>query len=99
MPTPEDPIAPLREALTISPTNVPLRLHVADALVAANRLDEAESLLKEGLSRTANDARLKLALARVYLKQGKYSAGIVVCEALVRGEAPAAALIVLSRLL
>jgi transitional endoplasmic reticulum ATPase len=99
MPTPEDPIAPLREALTVSPTNVPLRLHVADALVGANRVDEAEALLKEGLSRTTNDARLKLALAGVYLKQGKYSAGIVVCEALVRGDAPARALVVYAKLL
>ena len=99
MPTPEDPIAPLREALSVSPTNVPLRLHIAESLLTANRTDEAESLLKEGLSRTANDARLKLALARAYLKQGKYSAGIVVCEVLVRGDAPAPALIVLARLL
>lgn len=98
MPTPEDPLAPLREALTVSPTNVPLRLHVADALVAAGRPDEAEALLKDGLSRTANDSRLKLALARVYLKQGKYSAGIVVCEALVRGNSAPAALVVLARL-
>jgi transitional endoplasmic reticulum ATPase len=99
MPTPEDPIAPLREALSVSPTNVPLRLHIADALVTANRADEAEALLKEGLSRTANDSRLKLALARVYLKQGKYSAGIVICEALARGDSPAPALVVLAKLL
>lgn len=99
MPTPEDALAPLREALTISPTNVPLRLHVADALLTSNRTDEAEALLKEGLSRTSNDGRLKLALARVYLKQGKYSAGIVVCEALARGDGAAPALVVLARLL
>jgi transitional endoplasmic reticulum ATPase len=99
MPTPDDALAPLREALSVSPTNVPLRLHVAEALVAAGRADEAETLLKEGLSRTANDSRLKLALARVYLKQGKYSAGIVVCEALVAGDSPGPALVVLARLL
>lgn len=67
--------------------------------MSAGRADEAEVLLKEGLSRTANDSRLKLALARVYLKQGKFSAGIVVCEALVSGDTPAPALIVLARLL
>lgn len=99
MPTPDDPLAPLREALNVSPTNVPLRLHVADGLLNANRADEAEALLKEGLTRTANDSRLKLALARVYLKQGKYSAGIVVCEALVEGDSAPAALVVLARLL
>lgn len=99
MPTPDDSLAPLREALAVSPTNVPLRLHIADALMAGNRTDEAEALLKEGLTRTANDGRLKLALARTYLKQGKYSAGIVVCEALARGDGAAPALVVLARLL
>jgi AAA+ superfamily predicted ATPase len=99
MPAPDDPLAPLREALNVSPTNVPLRLHIADALLAAGRADEAEALLKDGLTRTAGDPRLKLALARVYLKQGKYSAGIVVCEALTQGEFAPAALVVLARLL
>jgi|SRR5579883_197404 len=99
MPTPDDSLAPLREALAVSPTNVPLRLHIAEALLSASRTDEAETLLKEGLARTPNEARLKLALARVYLKQGKYSAGIVVCEALAQGDSPAPALIVLARLL
>jgi AAA+ superfamily predicted ATPase len=98
MPT-EDPLGPLREALAVSPTNVPLRLHVADSLLAGGRAEEAETLLKEGLARTANDVRLKLALARVYLKQGKYSAGIVVCEALAQSAAAAAALVLLARLL
>lgn len=99
MSTPKDPLAPLREALAVSPTNVPLRLHLADALLASGRPEDAEATLKEGLRRTPGDHRLTLALARAYLKQGKYSAGIVVCEALARGEAAAPALVVLARLL
>ncbi|MCI0704737.1 MAG: AAA family ATPase [Planctomycetia bacterium] len=98
MPTPEDPFAPLRESLAVSPTNVPLRLHLADSLLAAGRGDDAESTLKDGLTRTP-DPRLKLALARTYLKQGKYSAGIVICEKLAQGDNPAPALVLLARLL
>src|SRR5215831_20156306 len=100
MPTPDDPFAPLRDALTVSPTNVPLRIHLADSLLGANRPDDAEVALRDGLARTPNDHRLKLALARVYLKQGKYSAGLVLCEDVTGTEnAPAAGFILLARLL
>jgi AAA+ superfamily predicted ATPase len=100
MPTPDDAFAPLRDALAVSPTNVPLRLHLADSLLAANREADAEATLKEGLARTPNDARLKLGLVRVYLKQGKYSAGLVVCEDVTRSDdPPAAAFVLLARLL
>lgn len=100
MPTPDDPFAPLRDALSVSPTNVPLRVHLAESLLGANRPDDAEAALKDGLARNPNDQRLKLALARVYLKQGKYSAGLVICEALAQADdAPAAAFVLLARLL
>ncbi|MBX9583256.1 MAG: AAA family ATPase [Gemmataceae bacterium] len=96
--TTDDPLSPLREALTVSPTNVPLRLHLADSLAAANRPADAEALLKDGLTRAPNDARLKLGLARLYLKQGKVSAGLVVCEDLTEGDGPAEAFALLARL-
>ena len=95
----EDPLAALREALSVSPTNVPLRLHLADSLTATNRSDDAESLLKDGLTRTPSDQRLKLALARLYLKQGKYSTGIVICEQIVQASDSGEALVLLARLL
>jgi len=95
----DDPLAPLREALAVSPTNIPLRLHLAESLTAAGRADDAEGLLKEGLTRTPNDPRLKLALARLYLKQGKLSAGIVICEDVTRNDGPAEAFVLLAKLL
>jgi AAA+ superfamily predicted ATPase len=97
MPT-DDTLRPLREALAVSPTNVPLRLHLADSLAAAGRPADAEAALKDGLARAPNDARLKLGLARLYLAQGKVSAGIVVCEDLTRGDGPAEAFALLARL-
>jgi AAA+ superfamily predicted ATPase len=97
---PDDSFAPLRDALAVSPTNVPLRLHLADSLLSANRTDEAEATIREGLTRTPNELRLKLALARVYLTQGKYSAGLVICEDVTSaGDPPAAAFVLLARLL
>jgi len=38
----EDALAALREALKVSPENVPLRLHLAEMLVGQGRYDEAE---------------------------------------------------------
>ncbi|MDB5313549.1 MAG: hypothetical protein JWO38_7751 [Gemmataceae bacterium] len=64
MPPADDPLTPLREALAVSPTNVPLRLHLAESLAAAGRAGDAETVLKDGFARTPNDARLELALAR-----------------------------------
>jgi len=95
-----DPFQPLKDALAVSPTNVPLRLHLADALVAAAKADEAEGLLKEGLTRTPGEPQLKLALAKVYLSLGKFSAGVVVCEDILRGKgAPPEAKVLLAKLL
>jgi AAA+ superfamily predicted ATPase len=99
MPPTDDTLAPLREALAVSPTNVPLRLHLGDSLAAAGRAEEAEAVLKDGLARTPNDARLKLALARLYLRQGRYSAGIVICEDLARDDGPPGAFVLLAKLL
>jgi SpoVK/Ycf46/Vps4 family AAA+-type ATPase len=99
MPPTDDSFAPLREALAVSPTNVPLRLHLAEGLLAAGRADEAEAVCKDGLTRTPNEARLKLGLAQAYLRQGKHSAGIVVCEDVVKNAESAEAYLLLARLL
>lgn len=99
MPPTDDSFAPLREALAVSPTNVPLRLHLGEGLLAAGRADEAEAVFKDGLTRTPNESRLKLGLAQAYLRQGKYSAGIVVCEDVVKNAESAGAYLLLARLL
>lgn len=95
-----DPFQPLREALAVSPTNVPLRLHLVDSLLAAAKADDAEAILKDGLSRTPGDVRLKYTMAKVYLSLGKFSAGIVVCEDVIRNaDAPPNAGYLLAKLL
>ena len=61
----ENAINSLKEALKYSPENIPLKQHLAEMLVKANRLDEAETEYSELLSLTA-DFRIKTGLAKVF---------------------------------
>ncbi|HVS18543.1 MAG TPA: AAA family ATPase [Planctomycetota bacterium] len=90
-PEESDPaLAALREALSLSPENVPLRLHVADSLHRAGRSAEAVEEYREVLRRAPDDDRARFALARCYLDQGRISHAAVLAELLVRRAAPRA---------
>jgi AAA+ superfamily predicted ATPase len=96
----DDPLAALREALRLSPNNIPLRQHLADSLLQSGRADEAEKEFREALSLAPNSSALKLGLARAYLRLGKNSHALVIAEDLVKNPgAPAAAFILHARLL
>jgi SpoVK/Ycf46/Vps4 family AAA+-type ATPase len=96
----EDALAALREALKVSPENVPLRLHLAEMLVGQGRYDEAEKEYRQGLSLAPGDDRFKLGLAHAYYQQGKNSAALVIVEELIkRHDSPARAHLIYSRLL
>lgn len=69
----------LREALKHSPDNAPLRLLLADTLLAADELDEAEGEYTL-LLKSASDSRAKIGLANVFFKKGSYSACNVILE-------------------
>ena len=75
-----DPIDALREAVRLSPSNQPLRRHLVDTLVGSGRYDEAETELKELISKNSSDNGLKLKLADVFARQGKNSAALVIVE-------------------
>jgi transitional endoplasmic reticulum ATPase len=90
-----DAVAALREALRLSPDNLPLRKHLAATLVGLGRADEAETELKQALQRAPHDVALKLALADVFFRQGKNSPSLVVVEELLKSSAPPAAAYVL----
>jgi hypothetical protein len=49
----EATLATLREALALSPDNVPLREHLAATLLAASHAEEAEAEYREALTRGA----------------------------------------------
>jgi transitional endoplasmic reticulum ATPase len=81
----EDTLRALREAVRISPDNVPLRQHLADTLLGAGRADEAEQEYRQALVRAPDDRRLKLGLAGAFEQQGKHAEALVVVEALLQG--------------
>ena len=80
----DDTIRALREALQVSPENVPLRQHLAETLLGLGRSDEAESEYRTALSRAPENADLKLGLAQAYYQSGKPSHALVIVEDLVK---------------
>lgn len=60
----DNTIDSLRDALTHSPDNTPLRFLLADTLLSLNRLDEAETEYST-LIKIANDTKAKVMLATV----------------------------------
>jgi len=75
-----DPLAGLREAIKISPQNIPLRQHLAGSLASAGRFPEAELEYKEALALAPDSVDLKLGLARAFFSQGKNSHALVIVE-------------------
>jgi transitional endoplasmic reticulum ATPase len=95
-----DPFIALKEALRLSPNNIPLRQHLADSLLAAGRADEAEKEYREALALAPNSAPLRIGLARSYFRLGKNSHALVIVEDMVANPgAPGAAFVLHARLL
>jgi transitional endoplasmic reticulum ATPase len=93
-------IQALREALRLSPDNMPLRQHLADTLMGLGRPEEAEAELKEALGRAPEDARLKASLANAFYQQGKNTHALVIVEDLLKlRDVPATAYLLHARLL
>ncbi|WP_420456721.1 AAA family ATPase [Rubrivirga sp.] len=95
-----DPFDALRQALRVSPDNVPLRSHLADQLRQAGRAPEAETEYRHALALAPGDAALVLGLAETFLAQGKTAEAAVTLEALAeQPDRPARALRVWARAL
>jgi AAA+ superfamily predicted ATPase len=95
-----DHIRQLREAVAVSPGNLPLRQALADALLAAGLPAEAVVEYRAALSEAPENATLKLGLARAFHASGKSSHALVVLEDLVKSpQAPARAFVFHARLL
>ena len=71
----------LREAVAVSPDNVPLREHLASTLLAADRANEAEAEYREALARGAGSGA-QLGLARAFFALGKLREASVLAESL-----------------
>ncbi|MBL9201250.1 MAG: AAA family ATPase [Opitutaceae bacterium] len=86
----DSPLVPpaLREALRLAPDNLPLLLHVAEAVLRSGGLAEAEALCKRALALDPRHAGAKLGLAAAFFQQGKHGPALVIVEDMVKGEAP-----------
>jgi len=58
----DETIAALREAIKVSPTNVPLHKHLAESLQRLGRSGEAEAAYREALGTAPHHVGLKLGL-------------------------------------
>src|SRR5215204_5536726 len=85
----DEAVRALREALELSPENLPLRQHLADTLLSFGRAAEAEVEYRQGLTQSPNDLRLKFGLAQACDQQGKYDVALVLIEDLLRQTDPA----------
>jgi transitional endoplasmic reticulum ATPase len=74
----EESINSLREALSFSPENIPLRLHLADSLTSLQKLNEAEKEYKHVLGLSPDNIKGKTGLANVYYALGNYSTAMVI---------------------
>ena len=86
----EETIAALREALKVSPTNVPLHKHLAESLQRLGKLKEAEIAFREALAIAPHHIELKLGLANTYYQQQKNSESLVIVEDLIEQHDPPA---------
>lgn len=91
--------AGLREALRLSPDNVPLLLHAGETVLNTGGFDAAEVLFKRALALNPTNATAKLGLASAFYQQGKRSAALVLAEDLTKQPtAPARAFLLHARL-
>ena len=75
-------IEQLKQAVNISPDNIPLRLHLAEMMLQQNLLSDASEQFSEILKREHGNTKALSGLADIYFKQSKYSAAIILFEQL-----------------
>jgi len=75
-------IEQLKQALDISPENIPLRLHLAEMMLQQNLLAEASDQFSQVLKRDHGNAKALTGLSEIYIKQNKFSAAIILFEQL-----------------
>ncbi len=73
-------IKSIQEALSYSPENIPLRLHLAELLLKEKMIPEASEQFRETLNRNYGNTKAQIGLAECYYHQKKYSAAVVVYE-------------------
>jgi transitional endoplasmic reticulum ATPase len=82
-----DEINTLREAVQLSPHNIPLRRHLADTLLKHGLGSDAEQEYRDALALSPDEPELKLGLARAFFQQSKTSHALVIVEDLTKQSA------------
>jgi len=96
----DETLRSLREAVNLSPQNIPLRQHLGEYLLTHGQLEAAEKEFREALAQAPDHHGLKLGLARAFYQQGKKNHAFVLLEDWVKqSNAPARAHVLFSRLL
>jgi AAA+ superfamily predicted ATPase len=95
MATGSDDLTVLREALRVSPTNVPLRQLLAEKLLARGQASEAEAEFRAALAHDAGNVALKSGLAHAFFAQGKHGEALVLVEDASRAGTPPPRLLLL----
>lgn len=80
----------LRDAISASPDNIPLRKIYANALLKHGKGEEAEVEFKEALRLAPADTELKTGLAAAFFENGKTSVALVLMEEITAQDRPPA---------
>jgi len=89
----------LRGALSVTPSNVPLRLLLARALMEQEQHEAAETEFKKALQLEPDNVEARMGLAEACQAQGKHSMALVVLEDLMRSpDAPAESFLAFARI-
>jgi AAA+ superfamily predicted ATPase len=75
-----DTFEALFDAVRVSPENLPLRRHLAGALLAANRAADAEREFRVALRLAPDDEASAIGLADAFFRQGRHHEGLAVLE-------------------
>lgn len=81
-----DLINSLREALKISPDNIPLRVSLAETLFTNRSFEEAEAEFRIVLQTQPANLQAKAGLAKIYFELQKYPTAIVILEEVIESK-------------
>lgn len=86
--TNNDAVTTLKQAVAVSPDNVPLRIHLASTLHGLSRYEEAQKEFSTALALAPDDKQVKAGLASTFYQMGKYMQALVIVEDLISGGDP-----------
>ncbi|RXR32620.1 ATP-binding protein [Flavobacterium piscinae] len=81
-----DNIANLKEALQFSPTNIPLKMLLANSLFRLYRFDEAKEQFKEIINIDSTNIEAKIGLSKIYFNNNEFSKSIVILDDILKND-------------